>query len=61
MIQVAASEESRAAYLRKEAERAERDKAIVAAGGTLPGGFGHGHTTSGRPKVHSGYAHFDLG
>mmetsp|Transcript_68343 Transcript_68343/g.154602 ORF Transcript_68343/g.154602 Transcript_68343/m.154602 type:complete len:268 (+) Transcript_68343:130-933(+) len=53
-------ERDREEYLRHQEKKREEERQILAAGGTLPGGLGHGFAANGRPKLHSGYKHFDL-
>lgn len=50
-------------FLAKQAAKRAADAAVVAAGGTLPGGLGFGFAQGrpgGTPKLHGGYAHFDV-
>jgi hypothetical protein len=41
-------------------KKKETDRAFVAAGGKLPGGFGHGLAKNGKPLLHSGFKHFEM-
>jgi hypothetical protein len=46
--------------LDKQAEKQAKADALVAAGGRLPGGKGHGFSPGGKPRLHSGYKNFEL-
>lgn len=58
--QIERGEKARAEFLAKKAEKEEEQRQFLAAGGKLPGGFGFGFGSSGRPKLHGGYANFEM-
>lgn len=58
--QVAKGEKDRADFLAMKARKEEEQRKFVAAGGRLPGGFGHGFAANGQPLLHSGYSRFEL-
>ena len=57
--QMASVAEGKRARLRYEAESKPRIDATRKMA-RAQGHFGHGFATDGRPKLHSGYAHFDV-
>ena len=59
-VKVAAGKKNRSEYIERRAKQREAEDAIVTAGGTLPGGLGHGLGKGGLPKLHSGYSKFEL-
>ena len=57
---VARGAASREAYLVDKAAKQRAGEAFVACGGVLPGGLGHGFGPQGTPRLHGGYANFEL-